>query len=59
MFRYYGGFMMNKRNQQLLIQQIVLLRSAVGNTIDNTQNIVNINYNQIHQWLDDILEMIK
>lgn len=50
---------MNKRNQQLLIQQIVLLRSAVGNTIDNTQNIVNINYNQIHQWLDDILEMIK
>jgi len=59
MFGYYGGFMMNKRNQQLLIQQIVLLRSAVGNTIDNTQNIVNINYNQIHQWLDDILEMIK
>ena len=50
---------MNKRNKQLLIQQIVLLRSAVGNTIDDSQNVVNINYNEIHQWLDDILEMIE
>ena len=50
---------MNKRDKQLLIQQIVLLRSAVGNTIDNAQNVVNINYNEIHQWLDDILEMIQ
>tara|TARA_B100001559_G_C16314948_1_gene536028 strand:+ start:289 stop:441 length:153 start_codon:yes stop_codon:yes gene_type:complete len=50
---------MNKRNKELLIQQIVLLRSAVGNTIDDSQNVVNINYNEIHQWLDDILEMIE
>ena len=50
---------MNKRNKQLLIQQIVLLKSAVGNTIDDAQNVVNINYNQIHQWLDDILGRIK
>jgi hypothetical protein len=50
---------MNKRDKQLLIQQIVLLRSAVGHTIDNSKNVVNINYNEIHQWLDDILEMIQ
>lgn len=49
---------MNKRDKQLLIQQIVLLRAAVGNTIDNELNVVNINYNEIHQWLDDILGMI-
>lgn len=50
---------MNKRDKELIIQQIVLLRSAVGNTIDNSQNVVNINYNEVHQWLDDILGMIQ
>ena len=50
---------MNEREKGLVIQQIVLLRSAVGNTIDNNENVVNINYVEIFQWLDDILEMIE
>lgn len=50
---------MNKREKQLVIQQIVLLLSAIGNTIDENENVVNINYYEIYQWLNDILEMIK
>lgn len=50
---------MNKREKQLVIQQIVLLLSAIGNKIDENENVVNINYYEIYQWLNDILEMIK
>jgi len=51
---------MNRIEKGMLKQQIMLLRSAVGNAIDDREHSVNeINYNEIFQWLDDILGMIE
>lgn len=51
---------MNKIEKGMLKQQIMLLRSAVGNAIDHHEHSVHeINYNQIFEWLDDILGMIE
>jgi len=38
-----------------LKQQLMLLRSAVGNVIDNNPNVCHITMNEIWQWIDDIL----
>ena len=38
-----------------LKQQLILLRAAVGNAIDNNPNVCHITMNEIHQWIDDIL----
>ena len=50
---------MNRIEKGMLKQQVMLLRSAVGNAIDNNHLTHEINYNEIFEWLDDILEMIK
>jgi len=42
-----------------LLQQLMLLRSAVGNVIDNNPNVCHITMNEIHQWIDDILAELK
>ena len=42
-----------------LKQQLMLLRSAVGNVIDKNPNVCHITMNEIHQWIDDILGMIE
>ena len=38
-----------------LKQQLMLLRAAVGNVIDNNPNVCHITMNEIYQWIDDIL----
>ena len=38
-----------------LKQQLILLKGAVGNVIDNNPNVCHITMNEIHQWIDDIL----
>ena len=42
-----------------LLQQLMLLRSAVENVIDNNPNVCHITMNEIHQWIDDILAEMK
>ena len=42
-----------------LKQQLMLLRSAVGNVIDNNPNVCHITMNEIHQWIDDILAELE
>ena len=42
-----------------VLRNVILLRCAVGNVIDNTPNVTHINMNEIWEWLDDILNMIK
>lgn len=39
--------------------QLVLLRSAIGNAIDKNPNVNWITYNEILEWIDDILEMME
>ena len=46
---------MNRR----VIMQLQLLRSAVGNVIDNNPDVEHIMYDEIWQWIDDILGMIE
>nr|CRY97609.1 hypothetical protein [uncultured prokaryote] len=56
----YRGGRMNRIEKGLLQQQIMLLRSAVGNAIDHHEHSVHeINYNEIFRWLEDILRMIE
>jgi hypothetical protein len=40
-----------------VIYQIQLLRAAVGNVIDENENVEHITMPEIWQWLDDILGM--
>jgi hypothetical protein len=42
-----------------LKQQLMLLRVAVGNVIDNNPNVCHITMNEIHQWIDDILAELE
>lgn len=42
-----------------LLQQLMLLRSAVGNVIDNNPNVCHITMNEIHRWIDDILAKME
>ncbi len=42
-----------------LKHQLLLLRCAVGNAIDKNPNVNWITYNEILQWIDDILEMME
>lgn len=42
-----------------LLQQLMLLRSAIGNVIDNNPNVCHITMNEIHEWIDDILAELK
>jgi hypothetical protein len=38
-----------------LLQQLILLKCAVGNVIDNNPNVCHITMNEIWQWIDDII----
>ena len=49
-----GGERMSKT-----LQQIMLLRSAVGNVLDNNLNVVHISLPEIWKWLDDIMVMAE
>ena len=46
-------------NKGQLLQQLMLLRSAVGNAIDQNPLVCHITMNEIHQWIDDILAELK
>ena len=41
------------------LRNVILLRCAVGNVIDDHPTVVHISLNEIHQWLDDIMVMLK
>ena len=41
-----------------LKHQLLLLRCAVANRIDKKRHVSLITYNEILQWVDDLLEMI-
>ena len=45
--------------EKQVVQQIVLLRNAVGNVIDENPNVQWITMPDIVRWLDDILGMIE
>jgi len=42
-----------------VLRNIILLRCAVGNVIDNTPNVTHISLPEIWEWLDDIMVMTK
>lgn len=42
-----------------LIQQVFLLRCAIANAIDKNPNVNHITYNEILEWLDEIMEMMN
>jgi len=42
-----------------LKQQLMLLRSSVGNVIDNNPNVCHITMQEIHKWIDDILAELE
>jgi len=42
-----------------VVRNVVLLRAAVGNVIDQTPVPKHITMPEIHEWLDDILAMLK
>ena len=50
---------MNKLQKGLLKQQIILLRSAIGNNLDDCRHVAHITYAEIFEWLDDILGMVE
>jgi len=50
---------MKKSDKFQLKHQLVLLRAAVGNVIDNNPNVCHITMNEIHQWIDDILAELE
>tara|TARA_Y100001973_G_C5080174_1_gene272070 strand:- start:361 stop:507 length:147 start_codon:yes stop_codon:yes gene_type:complete len=46
-------------NRSQLLQQLILLRAAVGNVLDNNPNVCHITMGEIHQWIDDIVGWMK
>lgn len=40
-------------------QQLMLLRSAIANVIDNNPNVTHITMGEIIEWIDDILENLE
>ena len=48
---------MRSQLEQKLIHQCLLLRCAVANRIDKNPHVAHINYNEILEWIDRILEM--
>ena len=45
-------------NRQAMFE-LQLLRAAVGNVIDDNQNVEHITLAEIWDWLDDILGMME
>ena len=45
-------------NRQVMFE-MQLLRHAVGNVIDDNQNVEHITLHEIWDWLDDILGMME
>lgn len=45
-------------NRQVMFE-MQLLRAAVGNVIDDNQNVEHITLAEIWDWLDDILGMME
>lgn len=41
-----------------VLRQIMLLRAAVGNVIDNHPNVTHISLSEIWEWIDDIMAMM-
>lgn len=41
-----------------VLQQIMLLRAAVGNVIDNNPSVTHISLLEIWEWIDDIMGMM-
>lgn len=41
-----------------LKHQLLLLRCAIANRIDKNPHVTLITYNEILQWVDDLLEMM-
>ena len=42
-----------------VLRNVILLRCAVGNVIDNSPVVKHISMSEIHEWLDDIMVMLK
>jgi len=42
-----------------ILQQLMLLRSAVGNVLDNNPNVEHISLLEIWKWVDDIMVMVE
>ena len=41
-----------------ILRQIMLLRAAVGNVIDNHPDVQHISLPEIWEWIDDIMGMM-